>query len=441
MAGFLGRSKSLRVRGAKSDVNLRRADPTELPKVPGAQTFQTYARLPTTTVPGSRFPRLAADDSDIAIRERHMSRSYSDPTERPKTSGGDTAHDRSSRMSMNPLSLNPARDSSHLDHPSASFSRLASISQLSTRSEEVIIGIAIGSPRGYMPHDIDGPFPAVPAKQQHTVSVPLSTPRLIPLEERSPVKEEEMARPHLDRSRTDLETSWQPTSHPTLDFDEPSPRQKGGRWKLFGGLFRTKSVGHQQNTSKASPPIAQSHGQLSPLSVSKAERILGSPLPSQVNSPVTPKMTMHHGAPRYVDAGAQISRQPSKRDAQTERKQRAADLKAREKLEKERTATRDKANKESAAKASKESKKLTRTRSKRKIPDLQLEGGPMLDVDIPSVQMERYSVMFGSLLHPQRSDSLLARRQIPLEMKVATEADIVAQVSIVLDLQYKEQKS
>lgn len=37
--------------------------------------------------------------------------------------------------------------------------------------------------------------------------------------------------------------------------------------------------------------------------------------------------------------------------------------------------------------------------------------GPRLDVEIPSVKMERYSVMFGSLLKPNRSSALFARRQ------------------------------
>lgn len=38
-------------------------------------------------------------------------------------------------------------------------------------------------------------------------------------------------------------------------------------------------------------------------------------------------------------------------------------------------------------------------------------GGPKLDVEIPSVKMERYSVMFGSLLKPNRTSALFARRR------------------------------
>jgi hypothetical protein len=47
-------------------------------------------------------------------------------------------------------------------------------------------------------------------------------------------------------------------------------------------------------------------------------------------------------------------------------------------------------------------------------PSLRLESSPMLDVDIPRIEMERYSVMFGSLLKP-RDSSLLTRRQATLE--------------------------
>ncbi|CAJ2501943.1 Uu.00g047960.m01.CDS01 [Anthostomella pinea] len=40
-----------------------------------------------------------------------------------------------------------------------------------------------------------------------------------------------------------------------------------------------------------------------------------------------------------------------------------------------------------------------------------VSAGPLLTVDIPDITMERYSVMFGSVLQPPPSQSLLARRQ------------------------------
>ncbi|XXG94422.1 hypothetical protein Hte_000678 [Hypoxylon texense] len=41
--------------------------------------------------------------------------------------------------------------------------------------------------------------------------------------------------------------------------------------------------------------------------------------------------------------------------------------------------------------------------------------GPLLDVEIPNITMERYSVMFGSVLQPQHQPSLLARRQATMQ--------------------------
>jgi hypothetical protein len=70
-------------------------------------------------------------------------------------------------------------------------------------------------------------------------------------------------------------------------------------------------------------------------------------------------------------------------------------------------------------------------------PEITLEGGPLvdnhqsdykgLDVDIPSIHMERYSVMFGSSLQKppgsSSSSSLLARRQATLDkLKTVNEA-------------------
>jgi hypothetical protein len=56
-------------------------------------------------------------------------------------------------------------------------------------------------------------------------------------------------------------------------------------------------------------------------------------------------------------------------------------------------------------------------------------GGPLLDITLPDITMERYSVMFGNLLQsdPSRS-SLLARRQGNAE-KVKPLKDLSAKVT------------
>jgi hypothetical protein len=68
-------------------------------------------------------------------------------------------------------------------------------------------------------------------------------------------------------------------------------------------------------------------------------------------------------------------------------------------------------------------------------PEIQLDGGPMLNVDSPRIELERYSVMFGSLLgtpNSNTSSSLLARRQATLDkLKLVNEA-IAEHVCLVL---------
>lgn len=59
-------------------------------------------------------------------------------------------------------------------------------------------------------------------------------------------------------------------------------------------------------------------------------------------------------------------------------------------------------------------------------PEIQLDGGPMLDVEIPSIHLDRYSVMFSGVLGKgglESSSSLLARRQATLDkLKTVNEA-------------------
>jgi hypothetical protein len=63
-------------------------------------------------------------------------------------------------------------------------------------------------------------------------------------------------------------------------------------------------------------------------------------------------------------------------------------------------------------------------------PEIQLDGGPLLNVDIPSIEMERYSVMFGSVIKPNTSaSSLLARRQATLDKLKMVNEEIAKHVS------------
>jgi hypothetical protein len=58
--------------------------------------------------------------------------------------------------------------------------------------------------------------------------------------------------------------------------------------------------------------------------------------------------------------------------------------------------------------------KLLASQSAQQVPTLSGDGMPLLDVSIPDIKLDRYSVMFGNLLQPtalNRSSSLLVRRQ------------------------------
>ena len=43
---------------------------------------------------------------------------------------------------------------------------------------------------------------------------------------------------------------------------------------------------------------------------------------------------------------------------------------------------------------------------------LKLHGGSLLEVEIPTIQLERFSIMFDNLLHPQPQARLSAHREI-----------------------------
>ena len=67
-------------------------------------------------------------------------------------------------------------------------------------------------------------------------------------------------------------------------------------------------------------------------------------------------------------------------------------------------------------------------------------GGPLLDVDIPSIEMERYSIMFGSLLQKPNvtSSSLLARRQATLDRLKTVNEELALKVSSRTELLFMQ---
>ncbi|KAI9848593.1 MAG: hypothetical protein M1837_007262 [Sclerophora amabilis] len=169
-----------------------------------------------------------------------------------------------------------------------------------------------------------------------------------------------------------------------LDLDSPpqgvlpprdGPSSKNtAKWKIFGGFFGKKPV-------ETPAPAAVDRQQRPPAPSSKdqeASKKRQSRPPSAIVIPKT----------KLTRTGTKTGRGP---DAKTMRR--------RSEIKRSNT---------DALSASR------RTKNKVRTPEKRQSKSPVLQVEIPSVEMERYSVMFGSLLKPT-PQSLLVRRQANLE--------------------------
>ncbi|PQE22862.1 hypothetical protein CJF30_00008459 [Rutstroemia sp. NJR-2017a BBW] len=176
--------------------------------------------------------------------------------------------------------------------------------------------------------------------------------------------------------------------------DDAAPKQKG-RWKLFGGMFRPK----KEKTSA-------SFYQLQPESQSKV-------------IPIDP------ASPEYNDKRPTKIRERSRTTTKTAKK---PEMKRSQTAPMTPSLPTFNATVSTSISAGTPEIRVHEgpigVEVVRSYPTIALEG-PKLDVDIPSVQMERYSVMFGSVLQKpsSTSSSLLQRRQATLDrLKSAEEA-------------------
>ncbi|KAI9747503.1 MAG: hypothetical protein M1835_002062, partial [Candelina submexicana] len=154
----------------------------------------------------------------------------------------------------------------------------------------------------------------------------------------------------------------------------PTLKHKGSRWKVLGGMFGRKTTEYSPSSSF----YQVQHSSLSPRT-------------PQSNTPKTTEVSRERSikrraTPRIKEQG---EGKPNLKRAQT------APL----------------SQPEAAPKPPPKS-----TQSSLRPARSQLEGGRMLDVDIPSTKLDRYSVMFDAVLKPtqpatQPQSSLLARRQ------------------------------
>ncbi|MCJ1350890.1 MAG: hypothetical protein MMC33_000871 [Icmadophila ericetorum] len=232
-------------------------------------------------------------------------------------------------------------------------------SDVGDASEKVAIGMAIGSPS-----QAQSPLPPLPIEAYHNIPYSASSP------------------PHTIDS----------IDHPISATGDDLLKQKG-RWKMFGGIFGKKGASNpvspaSPNDYRRSPVSAGIHsgkGQWQPQSRSQRDN--------------------EH--PRN------FSRSPSRsadgdRDGVKEKKMEKKPQTPRSRLGLKRTPTVQTVQVEERS-----SPLPTKDSLGYRNAGWQPNGerSMLLQVDIPDIHMERYSVMFGSLLPPKQNSSLLARRQ------------------------------
>jgi hypothetical protein len=215
-------------------------------------------------------------------------------------------------------------------------------------------------------------------------------------------------------SPTHQPTDWQTqtrfetiTRSPSPDMMDDSsmgglvapPKPKASKWKILGGIFG----GRKHSASQATPFY-----QLQPEPTQM-------PVAPQADFVSFGEPTTSEARPKSRGRGRTLSERKTKKNKPDLKRAETAPLRFDfQENGQQRTAT----------------------------PEITLEGGPlmdnvrsghtekpyngqMLDVDIPSIQLERYSVMFGSVLQKPTStaSSLLARRQATLDkLKTVNEA-------------------
>ncbi|KAF6821511.1 hypothetical protein CSOJ01_00014 [Colletotrichum sojae] len=333
--------------------------------------------------------------------------------ERPSTSGGLSPHNASTasfrsfdrRMSKDDMYIRPhssARGgykSYHIpirDNPASpvespgDFSpartftvRTQTPDSMDSNMGTIAIGMAIGSPT-HPPPEFTSPSPIPPPRNEwHPQASNMSTSM--------------------------MRASPEPVQQDVTEPAPPPAKQKSGRWKLFG---RSKSKRLASSTVAISQPMnleqsaasrtdfdsAPTNNQATDLGRRNTERRPGDSKPAMVRSQTAGPMAAPP-SPRESKPPKLLSRMASTRSTRGERVKKS-DISAPVHV------------------------------LMQPVPALPaMPAGNFLDVEIPSIKMERYSVMFGNLLQPQGpqgpqqqqqqqqqgSSALLARRQATLD--------------------------
>jgi len=254
---------------------------------------------------------------------------------------------------------------------------------------------SLAKPRSYTPESIE-PMPTnMPVQTMDQIGMALGSPSHQPADWQTQNRFETMTR------------------SPSPDVMDDSsfgglvapPKPKASKWKILGGIF-----GGRKHSACQTTPFYQLQPEPAQMTVTPGVDFVG------FGEPTTSEVR-----PKFRGRGRTLSERKTKKNKPDLKRAETAPLQFDfEENGQQRTAT----------------------------PEITLEGSPlmenthsnhegkpyngqMLDVDIPSIQLERYSVMFGSVLQKPTStaSSLLARRQATLDkLKTVNEA-LVSKVS------------
>jgi hypothetical protein len=356
MPGFLSRSRSMRLlRGNRKDAQSEHAQ-NSMPRVGASQTDVDRYRSATPNAKGRHL-----ETPDIAVR--------------PSTSGGPVDRKTLFHMKTNPVpSVHSQNDLAFSLH-SGSITTFYTAEV--TDSSEGIIGIALGSP------SLGSHW--TPTPQASTFGTGL-------------------------QDTDEMSTFTRPDSPSSFPVRQQPPKSKLGRWK---SMFRKaappppadKPSFYQlaQNVTATRAMRADSHqdddSMKSNAEVEEERRRGGTPSPPAFKTNIRASRT-------FPAARAGPERPLSRARAYT-----AGSLPANPRVSVVRSTTNP-LPPSKVVKSSLAPPKLLATQSARNLPTLSGDK-PLLDVNIPDIKLERYSVMFGNLLQPtsDRSASLLVRRQ------------------------------
>lgn len=271
--------------------------------------------------------------------------------------------------------------------------------------EEPLIGVALGDPEqdpGLATNQQDTVHPSLSNRTEQSTMTTTEEPSTEPhkvsedgdLATMPTTREQATVAPDSLQSEEPSITSSSPMPHSDMqkealgldDVNKPLKR-KPSRWNKLGGWFGKKSVPSASATSQ----INQMQDQPKPLSHHEENALIG---------------TKSLGVdPKGKDRNHR-SRSSSTRLTKTKGGTRPT-------FRRTRTTPSPHLSGHDPNPSSKESN------ADNTFPNLRLDGRPMLSVDIPDIQLDRYSVMFGGLLQPKppppAQPSLLVRRHGHLE--------------------------